>query len=183
MAQSNHTVEELSAQLSVTNGELEEARRKCNLAEEEVKSIRERAQIHFGTDVERYTSEISGLRQLVGRLSKQANEQKKQIMDRDEELKQFRTDPAVIAKDQTVAQLREENDRLRRDIEEADIKLKSLKSDRDSVDEVSLMGLWSVCWYVEYSARVWRGGCEQGEDCDCVCGCENVCALQWEQMP
>lgn len=137
LAQSKHTVKELSAQLSATNGELEETRRKCKVAEEEVITIRERAQIHFGTDVARYTSEISGLRQLVGRLSKQANEQQKQIMDRDEELKQFRTDPAVIAKDQTVAQLREENNRLRRDVEEADIKLKSLESDRDSVDEVS----------------------------------------------
>ena len=39
------------------------------------------------------------------------------------------------------------------------------------------VGMWSIV------RGCGGGGCEQGEDCDCVCGCENVCALQWEQMP
>ena len=138
VAQGKQRLEELSAHLSATHGELEEARRKCKVAEEEAHTIRERAQVHFGTDVSPYMTEITHLRKMVGRLSKQVQEQNQQLTEQNEELNKIKSDPEMVtAKDRVVEQLKDENERLRRDIEEADIKMKSLKSDKDVVDEVS----------------------------------------------
>ena len=138
VTKSKQALEEMSAQLSAKEGELEATRRKCKVAEDEAQTIRERAQIHFGTEVEPYMTEITHLRKMVGRLSKQVQEQGQQITERDEELKKIKSNPTMmIAKDQTVAQLQDQNERLRRDIEEADIKMKSLMSDKEFVEEVS----------------------------------------------
>lgn len=137
VAQGKQRLEELSAHLSATHGELEEARRKCKVAEEEAHTIRERAQVHFGTDVSPYMTEITHLRKMVGRLSKQVQEQNQHLTEQNEELNKIKSDPEMVtAKDRVVEQLKDENERLRRDIEEADIKMKSLKSDKDVVDEL-----------------------------------------------
>ena len=145
VTKSKQAVEELSAQLSATQGDLEATRRKCKVAEEEAEAIRQRAQIHFGSDVAPYMTEITHLRTMVGRLSKQVQEQKQQIAerdgelkDRDEELKEITSNPAMVrAKDETVAQLRKDNDCLRREIEEANMKMESLKYDKEIAEEVS----------------------------------------------
>ena len=149
LADRNLEVEKLSAQYSATCGELKTAILKCKLAEDEAESIRQRAQIHFGKDMDVYTTEINHLHMIVGRLSRQAQDLQKQLEERDEELRQFRSDSAVSAKDDTIVQLKEENSRLQHEMEEADFELKRLKSDQDSVDEVSggcvgagVGGLW-----------------------------------------
>ena len=128
------------AHLSATQGELEVAPRKCKVAEDEAHTICERAQIHFGTDVAPYMTEITHLRNMVGRLSKQVQEQNQQIADQNDELNKVKSDPEMVtARDRVVKQLKDDNERLRQDIEEADIKMKSLKL--EVVDKVSCFQL------------------------------------------
>ena len=141
VAQGKQRLEELSAHLSATQKELEVACRKCKMAEDEAHIIRERAQVHFGTNTAPYMTEITHLRKMVGRLSKQVQEQNQRIADQNDELSKVKSDPEMVtARDRVVEQLKDENERLRQDIEEANIKMKSLKSDKDVVDDVSCSG-------------------------------------------
>ena len=70
------------------------------MAEEEAHTIRERAQVHFGTDVSPYMTEITHLRKMVGRLSKQVQEQNQHLTEQNEELNKIKSDPEMVtAKD------------------------------------------------------------------------------------
>ena len=189
VAQGKQRLEELSAHLSATQGELEVVRCKCKIAEDEAHTIRERAQIHFGTDVATYMTEITHLRKMVGRLSKQVQEQNQQIADQNDELNKVKSDPEMVtARDRVVEQLKDENERLRQDIEEADIKMKSLKSDKDVVDEVSCSGCCmnnKGLFYVRIPARNGlktllafqpeSSGLLQGKSCDEIVQCVLLC--------